>query len=125
MVSAPSAGAQSNRSPPCPAPLAQGFSPAPSTGGSPRRGIAFLLFSENRPMEGKVPVPIPGNVLADPTRPLRSPGNDLTDLVKIEYDSFQKAPSSKSFSPPDSPGTPGEVPGRFFIFHWEIFPRPS
>ena len=65
--------------PPCSVSREPGSSPAPSTGGSRRGGIA------------------------------------LTDPAKIEYDSFQKVSSAKSFSRPVSPGPRGEVPGQFFI----------
>src|SRR3990170_619089 len=101
--------------PPCSASREPGSSPAPSTGGSPRGGIAFTAGSKNRPVDGKASVPIPGNGSPDPAQEKRDPGNALTDPAQYEYDSFQKMSSAKSFSLPVSPGPRGEVPGRFLI----------
>src|SRR3989304_5513677 len=62
--------------PPCSASREPGSSPAPSTGGSPRGGIAFPAGSPDLPVDGKGPVPIPGDMAADPA-PGKSPPDSL------------------------------------------------
>src|SRR4030065_1475979 len=96
--------------PPCSVSREPGSSPAPSTGGSRRGGIAFPAGSNNRPVDGKAPVPIPGNGSTD-TPWEKDPGIALTDPAQYEYDSLEKVSSAQSFSDRYRPGRGGRARG--------------